>query len=137
MTRPASTLKPHFTVFMLVKTAPEWLGFTVARVRELALEQLAPTLSKHTSNVSLRFFDVRFYSNRVTDIWIWAAKDVHAYHHLLEDLRADPFWNRYFKIVEILAGVEDAHARRYYRELISTWNDPGFADARAKTRNVA
>jgi len=79
---------------MLVKTAPELLGFTVARVRELALKQLAPILSKRTSNVSLRFFDVRFYSNRVTDIWIWGTKDVCAYHHLLKDLREDSFWNR-------------------------------------------
>jgi hypothetical protein len=55
---------------------------------------------------------------------------------LLKDLREDSFWNRYFKIVEILAGVEDAHARKYYRELISTWTDPGFVDT-AKMRNVA
>jgi hypothetical protein len=29
----------------------------------------------------------------------------------VEDLRETPFWDRYFSIVEILAGVENAYAK--------------------------
>jgi hypothetical protein len=133
MTRQANTFESEFTVFMLLKIAPEWLGFTLARARELAQEALAPILKKHNSKVSLRYFDAEFYSPRVTDIWIWRARDVHAYHHVLEDLRDNPFWNRYFKVIETLAGVEEAYARKYYRELIPTWPDSGFVEAKFRT----
>ena len=65
---------PAITVFMLVKTSPEWLGFPVERRFALFTEQFKPILKKHESVVSLRFFDVEFYSTRVTDIWMWDAK---------------------------------------------------------------
>jgi hypothetical protein len=133
MTRQATVFEPRFTVFMLLKTAPECLGLTGARAREMAQEALSPFLKKHASKVTLSFFDVEFYSARVSDIWIWRAKDVHAYHHLLGDLRQNTFWNRHFKVVEILAGVEEAHARKYYRELIPTWADSGFIDTESRT----
>jgi hypothetical protein len=83
----ANDFEPEFTVFMLVKTTPEWLGFTVARRHELAREQLTPILKKHASGVSLRYFDVEFYSARVTDIWMWDAKNHYAYQLLVEELR--------------------------------------------------
>jgi hypothetical protein len=129
MTRQAHTFEYEFTVFMLLRAAPECLGFTIAGIRELARQALTPILRKHASRVALGYFDAEFYSSRVTDIWIWRAKDVHAYHHLLEDLRLNTSWNRHFKIVEIMAGAQEAHARNYYRELIPTWTDPGFANA--------
>ena len=118
------TPEPEFTVFMLLKIAPECLGFTVACARELAREALAPILQQHAATVTLGYFDMKFVSDRVTDIWIWRARDVQAYQRLLADLRAEPFWDRYFKVVEILAGLEEAQARKYYRRLL-----PALADA--------
>ena len=107
------------TIFMLVKTTPEWLGFTAERRHELARTQLTPILERHAESVSLRFFDVEFYSARVTDIWMWDAKDHHSYEMLVEALRETAFWDRWFEIVEILPGVEDAYARNYDREVIT------------------
>jgi hypothetical protein len=133
MARQAYTSVPKFTVIMLLKNAAAWEGLTVARAREWAQEALAPVLRKHASKVTLRFFDVEFYSPRVTDIWIWRTTDVNAYHHLLEDLRENPFWNRYFKVIETLAGVEETYAKNYYRELIPTWPDSGVRDAKSGT----
>lgn len=99
------------TVFMLVKTNPEWLGFSgEERVRQL-VRHVEPILHKHRETVRLRFFDVEFYSARITDIWLWDAADPHSYELLVEDLRDTPFWDRYFAIVEILAGVENAYAK--------------------------
>jgi hypothetical protein len=42
----------------------------------------------------LRFFDVGFYTARVTDIWQWDAMDHHACELVVEDLRETPFWDR-------------------------------------------
>lgn len=115
MTKQTPDFEPAFTVFMLVKTTPEWLAFSVARRHELGRTLLTPILKKHEAGVSLRFFDVEFYSARVTDIWMWDAKDHHSYQMLVEELRESPFWDRYFEVVEILTGVEDAYAKNYER----------------------
>ncbi|NMN03879.1 MULTISPECIES: darcynin family protein [unclassified Novosphingobium] len=111
--------EPTLTVFMLVKTSREWLGFSVDRRFELLAEHFTPILRKHAAGVALRFFDVEFYSARVTDIWMWDAKDHHAYELLVEDLRVTAFWDRYFDIVEILSGVENAYAKNYDRPTIN------------------
>lgn len=111
--------EPAMTVFMLVKTSPEWLSFPVDRRFKLLEEQFTPILKKHITNVALRFFDVEFYSTRVTDIWMWDAKDHHSYELLVEDLRETAFWDRYFDIVEILTGVENAYARNYDRPVVT------------------
>jgi hypothetical protein len=108
-----SNSDPALTVFMLVKTSPEWLGFPVEHRFKLLREQFTPILRKHAEDVRLRFFDVEFYSTRVTDIWLWDARSHHAYELLVEDLRETPFWDRYFDIVEILTGVENAYAKNY------------------------
>lgn len=50
---------------------------------------------------------------------MWDAKDHHAYELLVEDLRETAFWDRYFDIVEILPGVENAYARNYDRPAIN------------------
>lgn len=119
MTSQLPPFEPALTVFMLVKTSPEWLGFSVNRRFELLAEEFTPILRKHAASVSLRFFDVEFYSTRVTDIWMWDAKDHHSYELLVEDLRETAFWDRYFYIVEILTGVENAYAKNYDRPPIN------------------
>jgi hypothetical protein len=42
---------------------------------------LEPILNKHRDKVKLRFFDVEFYSARVTDIWQWGAVNHHAHEY--------------------------------------------------------
>jgi hypothetical protein len=118
-TQMKSQFKPEFTAFMLVKTTPEWLGFSVDRRHELAQTQLRPILQKHAAGVSLRFFDVEFYAARVSDVWMWDAKDHRSWQLLVEELRETPFWDRYFEVVEILIGVEDAYAINYNREALT------------------
>lgn len=120
MTSPADIpFEPALTSFMLVKTSPEWLGFSIDERFALLREKFTPILKKHARAVRLRFFDVEFYATRVTDLWMWEARDHHAYQLLVEDLRETPFWDRYFEIVEILIGVENAYAKNYDREPIT------------------
>jgi hypothetical protein len=107
------------TTFMLVKTAPEFLGLSVDKRFRLVKEHLEPLLLKYKESIRLRFYDVEFYSARITDIWMWEAANHHAYELLVEDLRETPFWDRYFSIVEILPGVENAYANNYNRTALS------------------
>ncbi|HEV7967830.1 MAG TPA: darcynin family protein [Candidatus Acidoferrales bacterium] len=116
MTLEKQQPSPDFlTVFMLVKTTPEWLGFRIDERFKLLSIHFEPLLRKHRSRVTLRFYDIEFYSARVTDLWVWEASSHHAYELLVEELRETPFWDRYFQIVEILPGVENAYAKNYDR----------------------
>ena len=117
-TAPA-TFKPAVTVFILVKTRPEWLGFAAEQRFEALRVHVQPVLRKHAAKVRLRSYDVEFYSARVTDIWAWEAADHHAYQLLIEDLRDTPFWDRYFDVVEILPGVENAYAENRDRPALA------------------
>jgi hypothetical protein len=103
------------TAFMLVKSMPEWLGFTGEERFKLLVKHIEPILKKHRPKVTLLLYDLEFYSARVTDLWVWETTDHHAYELLVEDLRETPFWNRYFQIVEILPGVENAYAKNSKR----------------------
>ncbi len=103
------------TVFMLVKTSPEWLAFPIEERFRLLAAHVEPILRKHHPKVTLRFYDIEFYSARVTDLWMWEAADHQSYELLVEDMRETPFWDRFFQIVEILPGVENAYAKNYNR----------------------
>ena len=111
---PADGTGDNFlTVFMLVKTRPEWLAFPVNERFRLLREHVEPILRDCAGQVRLRFYDTEFYSARVTDIWLWEARERHAYELVVEALRETPFWDRFFDIVEILPGVENAYAKNY------------------------
>jgi hypothetical protein len=118
-TQPVEPAPISLTVFMLVKTTPEWLGFSIDERFKLLAAHVEPILRKHRPKVTLRFYDVEFYSARVTDLWIWEATDHQAYELLVEDLMETPFWDRYFQIVEILPAVENAYAKNYNRAPLS------------------
>ena len=91
--------------------------------RRSALRSLHPLhesdTEKYENQVRFRFYDTEFFSARVTDVWKWEAKSRHAYELVVEELRETPLWDRFFSIVEILAGVENAYARNYDREAVS------------------
>jgi hypothetical protein len=52
-------------------------------------------------------------------MWVWEAKSQYACEMIVEELRETPLWDRFFSIIEILAGVENAYARNYGREAVS------------------
>lgn len=101
------------TAFMLVKTRPEWLGLTVEQRVEAFKTEVLPAIESKVKGVRSRFFDTEFYSARVTDVWVWEAEDHHSYQLLIEALRETPFWDRYFEVVDLLVGAENAYATNY------------------------
>jgi hypothetical protein len=111
-----SGVEPTLTVFMLVKTQPLWLSFTVEKRFAEGDKYIRPILQKHASEVKLRMFDTEFYATRVTDLWMWETTSRHAYELVVEELRETPFWDNDFSIVELLPAVENAAAKNYQRE---------------------
>jgi hypothetical protein len=110
------TNKPMMHVFMLVKTTPEWLALTPDERFAMLDRYVRPILSEHSGKLDFRFFDIEFFAARVTDLWLWEVKDLDAYRAAIESLRETPVWDRWFEIVEILPGVENAYAEHYGRE---------------------
>ncbi|MGJ6124355.1 darcynin family protein [Mycolicibacterium sp. Y3] len=117
MSEKLAEAKSALTVFMLVKTNPEWLALPVEQRYAEMLKYLQPALDRHPS-VQLRWYDTEFYSARVTDTWMWEVSDAHEYELVVEELRETPLWDRYFSIVEILPGVLNAYADNYGRNAI-------------------
>ena len=113
MSDPTFTAK--LTVFMLVKTSPEWLALPIddrfARLRET----FEPILRRHAECRQAALLRAEFYTARLTDLWVWEAADHHAYELVVEALRETAFWDRWFTIVEIIPAVENAYATNYDR----------------------
>ncbi|WP_211235483.1 darcynin family protein [Segniliparus rugosus] len=74
-------------------------------------------LRRHPS-VKLRWFDVEFSTTKASDILVWETTSQHEYELLVEELRETPLWDRYFTIVEILPGVENADADNDNRKAV-------------------
>jgi hypothetical protein len=113
--------KASVTAFMLVKTTPEWLGLSVEQRVAAFKTEVMPAINGKVKDVRSRFFDTEFYSARVTDVWVWEARDHRAFQLLVEALRETPFWDRYFDVVEILV-VENGYAKNYGVDAPTTVN---------------
>ncbi|MFE1601763.1 darcynin family protein [Methylobacterium sp. ID0610] len=101
------------SIFMLVKTSPEWLGFPVPTRFAHLRKDLQPIIRKYADRVTFRWYDAEFYTTRLTDLWLIEAKSSHDYEMMVEELRETPLWDRYFQIVEIIPAIENAYARNY------------------------
>jgi len=110
------------TAFMLIKTTPKWLTLTVPQRMEAFETEIVPVIEEKAEGVRSRFFDTEFYSARVTDVWVWEARDHESYQLLVEALRETPFWDTYFEVVDLLVGVENGYARNYGVDPLATIN---------------
>ena len=119
---PVEPFEASVTAFMLVKTTSEWLGLSVEQRVEVFETEIIPAIKDKVKDVRSRFFDTEFYSARVTDVWVWEARDHHAYQLLVEVLRETPFWDRYFEVVDLLVGVENGYAKNYRMDTYATIN---------------
>ena len=108
-----SSFKPQFTAFFLVKTSPEWLGFTFEERLKQAREIFQPILEEFVESVHLKWYDTEFYTATITDIWMVEAKDHQSYQLFCEKLRETAFWDRFFYIKEIFLGELNAWAKNY------------------------
>ncbi|GAA3220770.1 darcynin family protein [Nonomuraea helvata] len=119
---PTESFEPSVTAFMLVKTTSEWLGMSVEQRVEVFTTEILPAITAKVKDVRSRFYDTEFYTARVTDVWVWEARDHQAYQLLVEALRETSFWDRYFEVVELLVGVENGYAKNYGLDTYATIN---------------
>lgn len=106
------------TTFFMVKTSPEWLGFSFATRLEYARRTLQPILDEFKNRVRLNWYDVEFYTARISDIWMIESMDHHSYQLFCERLRETPFWDRYFFVQDIFPGELNAWAKNYEVEAL-------------------
>jgi hypothetical protein len=107
------TFEPGVTAFILVKTTRAWLEMTPKERVATFENEVLPIVKDKVEGVRSRFFDTEYYSARVTDIWMWEARDHHAFQLVIEALRETPWWDHYFEIVEILTGLENGYVKNY------------------------
>jgi hypothetical protein len=101
-----------FTLFMLVRTTPQWLSLKTSERFEFLGSDITPILKQHP-DVRMRFFDSEAYNARISDVIVWETADLGQYQSLIEALRESRFWGTYFDIIEIIPAIENAYARHY------------------------
>ena len=101
------------TTFFMVKTSPEWLGFTFETRLAHARDTFQPILDEFKGRVRLKWYDVEFYTAKISDIWMIESKDHQSYQLFCEKLRETPFWGTYFEVEELIPAIEDGYARHY------------------------
>jgi hypothetical protein len=115
-----SDFEPAVTAFILLKTNRAWLELSVPERVAAFQENVLPAIKDKAKDVRSRYYDTEFYTARVTDIWVWEARDHEAFQLVIEALRETPFWDHYFEIVEILVGVENGYAKHYDTDILTT-----------------
>lgn len=111
-TTPRPSASPSFSIFMLVRTTPQWLALRPEERFAFLGTDIEPILKKHPA-VRMRFFDSEAYHARVSDVILWETADLGQYQSLVEELRESRFWGTYFEIVDILPAIENAYAAHY------------------------
>lgn len=101
-----------YTIFMLVKTTPEWLKLRPDARFSFLREDIEPILGAHP-HVRMRFFDAEGYNSRASDVIVWETSDLKGYQSVVDALRETRFWDQYFDVVEIVPAVENAYAEAY------------------------
>ena len=101
-----------YSIFMLVKTTDKWLSLSPQERFAFLDSDINPILEENPT-VEMSFFDTEGFNSRVTDVIVWQSQDLGSYQSVVEALRESDFWGKYFEIVEILPGIENAYANCY------------------------
>ncbi|WP_304163878.1 darcynin family protein [Phenylobacterium aquaticum] len=100
---------PVFTLFMLLRSHPDWLALSRAERGAYVAAEVAPVLARWPQ-VRLRFYDAEAFTGRCTDVAVFETSDLAAYAFLVDGLRDIAFLGRpYFEVVEIIPALEDGY----------------------------
>ena len=120
MDKQSTQFEVALTTFFMVKTSPEWLGFTFETRLGHARKTFQPILKDFKGRVRLKWYDVEFYTAKISDIWMIESKDHHSYQLFCERLRETPFWDRFFLVHDIFPGELNAWAKNYEVEALQS-----------------
>ncbi|MGG5341556.1 darcynin family protein [Enterococcus sp. AZ192] len=97
-----------YTFIVLLEFYPKWLKLS-RKVRNEQAKKLLSIIDRYPA-ISVRFFDAEaFPGANYTDFTICETTDLAAYHFMWEEIRdTDLYAESYFKIKEVIFGIEDA-----------------------------
>lgn len=120
MNQQPISLDIALTTFFMVKTSPEWLDFPFETRLKHARETFQPILDEFKDRVRLKWYDVEFYTAKISDIWVIESKDHNSYQLFCEKLRETPFWDRFFLVHDIFPGELNAWTKNYEVEALQS-----------------
>ncbi len=98
--------KPRFTVFVFLRATSLWLSLSRSSRDEIATSAYADALEQGA--VTLRHFDTEAFTACCSDIAVFEADDLIAFHCVMERLRDTPLFSvPYFKVVQIIPTIEE------------------------------
>ncbi|OLR93684.1 darcynin family protein [Actinokineospora bangkokensis] len=99
----------EYTAFMLLTALPAWLRLSRAERERVADATLGTALARHPRTTA-RFFDLEAFSARSSDVAVFTTRDLDDYYLVVEELRDSPlFTEPYFRLDDLLLGIEDGH----------------------------
>tara|TARA_R110002033_G_scaffold39600_2_gene79565 strand:+ start:2671 stop:2997 length:327 start_codon:yes stop_codon:yes gene_type:complete len=97
-----------WTIFMLLRATPHWLGHTITERDSIAADCLAQ--AGLGDLVSMRFYDAEAFSGTCSDVAVFETRDLRAYYFVVERLRNTPLFGKpYFDVIDIIPALENGH----------------------------
>lgn len=96
-------------MIVLLEFYPSWLALRREERRNYA-SSLQEIFNKHSSEVSVRFFDAEALPGKdYTDFVVCETDDIKQYHFMWEEIRdSEPYTKGYMKIKDVIMGLENA-----------------------------
>jgi hypothetical protein len=94
------------TIYMHLKTRDAWLALMPPERRSYIAKNIFPILGRHPA-VKVRFYDAEAYTARMSDVMVIDTSDMRQYESLIDALRTQEFWYRYFDVIDIIKTTEN------------------------------
>jgi hypothetical protein len=96
-----------YTVFMLLRATPYWMGLDAGQ-RLAFRDDLLAWVFCNFPEVRLRYYDTEAFHGRCTAVAMWETTELPAYHAMVEALRGHDFFARpCFELADAIVGAED------------------------------
>lgn len=106
--------EPIYTVFVLLRALPAWLGLSREQRNDIAETSLSDALEGNS--VTLQHYDAEAFSSFCSDVSVFTAHNLLDFYCVMERLRDSPMFSvPYFELVQILPALQDGF--RYYEQL--------------------
>lgn len=97
-----------YTIFMLLRTMPDWLR--LKRDERSAIAQEAFSFALKDGKVAFSYHDAEAFSARATDVAVFKTPDLYTYYTMVERLRDSKLFTvPYFEVVDIIPTIEDGY----------------------------
>ncbi|MBO0931937.1 darcynin family protein [Fibrella aquatilis] len=97
-----------YTVFVLYRALPAWLGLSRTERNEVFARQVGPIFARYEQQVQVRLFDAEAFHADVSDVLLLTTDDLNAYYFFMEALRdTDLFAKPYIVLKDVIMTREN------------------------------